>query len=66
MPHARRPARQPRTAAAHGYDPVGDPAVLRACVHGLGPWLAGEYARVHGVKAPRPQAQGWISPCSSR
>ncbi|WP_316739053.1 nucleotidyltransferase domain-containing protein [Streptomyces sp. MK7] len=50
------PARsaQLRTAAAYGYDPVGDPAVLRTYVDDLGPWLAGEYARVHGVKAPRP------------
>ncbi|MFJ5260953.1 nucleotidyltransferase domain-containing protein [Streptomyces sp. NPDC088387] len=41
-------------AAARGLDPVGDAAVLRAYVDDLGPWLAGEYARVHGVKAPRP------------
>ncbi|MYX30091.1 nucleotidyltransferase [Streptomyces sp. SID8381] len=46
-------AAQLRTAASYGYDPVGDPAVLRRYVDDLGPWLAGEYARVHGVKAPR-------------
>ncbi|MEU6589349.1 nucleotidyltransferase domain-containing protein [Streptomyces sp. NPDC046881] len=43
-----------RTAAAYGYEPVGDPQVLRSYVDDLGPWLAAEYARVHGVKAPRP------------
>lgn len=43
-----------RTAAEHGLEPVGDPRVLRAYTEDLGPWLAGEYARVHGVKAPRP------------
>lgn len=47
-------AAQLRTAAAYGYEPVGDPEVLRSYVHELGPWLADEYARVHGVKAPRP------------
>ncbi|MQY36198.1 hypothetical protein SRB17_41960 [Streptomyces sp. RB17] len=45
---------QLRTAAEYGYEPVGDPEVLRTYVDDLGPWLAGEYARVHGVKAPRP------------
>ncbi|MGW2705704.1 nucleotidyltransferase domain-containing protein [Streptomyces sp. NPDC001340] len=43
-----------RRAAEYGYEPVGDPDVLRSYVDDLGPWLAGEYARVHGVKAPRP------------
>ncbi|MFF8430863.1 nucleotidyltransferase domain-containing protein [Streptomyces sp. NPDC016566] len=43
-----------RRAAEYGYEPVGDPDVLRSYVDGLGPWLAAEYARVHGVKAPRP------------
>jgi len=28
--------------------------VLRSYVDDLGPWLADEYARVHGVKAQRP------------
>ncbi|WP_327430442.1 nucleotidyltransferase domain-containing protein [Streptomyces sp. NBC_01236] len=47
-------AAQMREAAVLGYEPVGDLAVLRSYVDGLGPWLAEEYARVHGVKAPRP------------
>ncbi|MFF9185462.1 nucleotidyltransferase domain-containing protein [Streptomyces misionensis] len=48
-------AAQLRTAARYGREPVGDPGVLRTYVDDLGPWLAAEYARVHGVKAPRPQ-----------
>ncbi|MFG2937976.1 nucleotidyltransferase [Streptomyces sp. NPDC048282] len=47
-------AEQLRRAAESGYEPVGDRAVLRSYVDDLGPWLAAEYARVHGVKAPRP------------
>ena len=47
-------AEQMRAAAVRGYEPVGDAAVLRSYVGDLGPWLAEEYARVHGVKAPRP------------
>ncbi|MET7289033.1 nucleotidyltransferase domain-containing protein [Streptomyces sp. NPDC005573] len=43
-----------RAAAEYGREPVGDPAVLRTYTEDLGPWLAAEYARVHGVKAPRP------------
>lgn len=43
-----------RNAAVRGYEPTGEPAVLRSYVDDLGPWLAGEYARVHGIKAPRP------------
>ncbi|MBV1941638.1 nucleotidyltransferase domain-containing protein [Streptomyces sp. BV286] len=43
-----------RAAAVLGYEPKGDPAVLRSYVDDLGPWLAEEYARVHGVKKPRP------------
>ncbi|UUU23980.1 nucleotidyltransferase domain-containing protein [Streptomyces sp. DSM 40750] len=56
-----------RAAAAAGYEPgavegskdsqegqESYSAVLRAYVDDLGPWLAEEYARVHGVKAPRP------------
>ncbi|WP_405960550.1 nucleotidyltransferase domain-containing protein [Streptomyces sp. NBC_00024] len=34
--------------------PGAHDVVLRSYVEDLGPWLAGEYARVHGVKAPRP------------
>ncbi|KOG28292.1 nucleotidyltransferase domain-containing protein [Streptomyces resistomycificus] len=45
---------QMRSAAVLGYEPTGDRAVLRAYVDDLGPWLAEEYARVHGVKAVRP------------
>jgi hypothetical protein len=44
---------QMRAAAVLGREPKGDPAVLRSYVDDLGPWLAEEYARVHGVKAPR-------------
>ncbi|MFE7273733.1 nucleotidyltransferase domain-containing protein [Streptomyces sp. NPDC057623] len=47
-------AEQMRTAAVLGYEPTGDAGVLRSHVDDLGPWLAQEYARVHGVKAPRP------------
>ncbi|MEU2335006.1 nucleotidyltransferase domain-containing protein [Streptomyces sp. NPDC006654] len=50
-------AEELRRAARSGYEPVGDPAVLRSYVDDLGPWLADEYARVHGVKTPRPP--GW-------
>lgn len=46
-------AYQVRAAAALGHDPTADPAVLRAYLDDLGPWLAAEYTRVHGVKAPR-------------
>ncbi|MFI0228700.1 nucleotidyltransferase domain-containing protein [Streptomyces sp. NPDC017086] len=54
-------AAQLRTAARYGHEPVGDPDVLRSYVDDLGPWLADEYARVHGVKAPRPAGQGAAS-----
>ncbi|MFG2883637.1 nucleotidyltransferase [Streptomyces sp. NPDC048297] len=50
-------AAQLRTAARYGSEPVGDRDVLRTYVDDLGPWLAEEYARVHGVKTPRPE--GW-------
>ncbi|MFJ9564744.1 nucleotidyltransferase [Streptomyces fuscichromogenes] len=46
-----------RRAAGYGYEPVGDRGVLRSYVDDLGPWLADEYARVHGVRTPRPD--GW-------
>ncbi|MEU6139982.1 nucleotidyltransferase domain-containing protein [Streptomyces sp. NPDC047081] len=46
-------ADQMRAAAVRGQEPAGDAAVLRSYVDDLGPWLADEYARVHGVKAPR-------------
>ena len=47
-------ADQLRAAAILGREPKGDPAVLRSYADDLGPWLAEEYTRVHGVKAPRP------------
>ncbi|MFJ8108779.1 nucleotidyltransferase domain-containing protein [Streptomyces sp. NPDC096132] len=47
-------AEQVRAAAARGHEPTGDAAVLTSYVDDLGPWLADEYARVHGIKAPRP------------
>ncbi|MEU1188410.1 nucleotidyltransferase domain-containing protein [Streptomyces sp. NPDC005859] len=48
-------AEQLRSAAVRGYEPRGDRAVLSSYVDDLGPWLADEYARVHGVKAHRPE-----------
>jgi hypothetical protein len=50
------PARgeQLRKAAALGHEPTGDRAVLTSYVDDIGPWLAEEYARVHGIKTPRP------------
>lgn len=48
--HPRRAA-QMRVAARYGHQPVGDAAILRGYVDDLGPWLAGEYARVHGTKS---------------
>ncbi|MFJ5775038.1 nucleotidyltransferase domain-containing protein [Streptomyces sp. NPDC093094] len=47
-------AGQLRSAAVLGYRPSADPEILRTYVDDLGPWLAGEYTRVHGTKAPRP------------
>ncbi|MEH0545832.1 nucleotidyltransferase domain-containing protein [Streptomyces sp. B21-105] len=52
-----RRAEQLRAAAVLGYEPRGDRDVLASYVDDLGPWLAREYARVHGVKAPRPAEQ---------
>ncbi|MDO0913004.1 nucleotidyltransferase domain-containing protein [Streptomyces sp. DT2A-34] len=48
-------AERMRVAAVLGYEPTGDAGILRSYVEDLGPWLVDEYARVHGVKAPRPQ-----------
>ncbi|MFE7898359.1 hypothetical protein ACFU3E_12745 [Streptomyces sp. NPDC057424] len=45
---------QMRAAAALGREPAGEAAVPAPYLGDLGPWLAGEYARVHGVKAQRP------------
>ncbi len=49
------PARagQMRTAAAIGRAPAADRAVLTMLIDDLGPWLAAEYAAVHGRKTPR-------------
>lgn len=47
-------AEELRDAAVSGYQPTGDASILRSYVDDLGPWLAEEYARVHGVKTPRP------------
>ncbi|MES5819594.1 nucleotidyltransferase domain-containing protein [Streptomyces sp. RG80] len=51
-------AEQMRAAAVRGYEPRGDRAVLMSYVDDLGPWLAEEYARVHGVKATRASGAG--------
>ena len=42
-----------RTTAVLGHTPTADTAVLQTYVDDLGPWLADEYARVHGTKTPR-------------
>lgn len=47
-------AEQMRAAAVAARAPADDPAVLAMLLDDLGPWLADEYAAVHGVKAPRP------------
>jgi predicted nucleotidyltransferase len=47
-------AGQMRAAAAVARVPSADPAVLAMLIDDLGPWLAAEYAGVHGEKAPRP------------
>ncbi|MDH6137687.1 hypothetical protein P3T37_007120 [Kitasatospora sp. MAA4] len=43
-----------RTAALVARTPTADRAVLDLMVEELGPWLAAEYERMHGPKAPRP------------
>lgn len=45
---------QMRVAAATSRTPSTDPAVLTMLIDDLAPWLAAEYVRVHGDKAPRP------------
>ncbi len=42
-----------RAAAAVAYEPVADRSLLASYTEEIGPWLAREYARVHGVKAGR-------------
>ncbi|GAA2827620.1 hypothetical protein GCM10010441_59990 [Kitasatospora paracochleata] len=41
-------------AARTARNPTDDPEVLAVLVDALAPWLATEYAAVHGLKAPRP------------
>ncbi|MEV5606685.1 nucleotidyltransferase domain-containing protein [Streptomyces sp. NPDC052225] len=43
-----------RAAADDAREPTGDLAALGTYTEEIGPWLADEYARVHGIKAPRP------------
>jgi predicted nucleotidyltransferase len=52
--HYPERAEQMRVAAATGRRPSGSPEVLGMLIDDLAPWLAAEYAAVHGVKAPRP------------
>ncbi|WP_316525855.1 nucleotidyltransferase domain-containing protein [Kitasatospora brasiliensis] len=47
-------AAQVRLAAGLARTPAADRTALALLVDDLGPWLAAEYAAVHGVKAPRP------------
>ncbi|MET8089188.1 hypothetical protein [Micromonospora sp. NPDC005220] len=47
-------AGQMRRAAITGRTPSPDPGLLRELIDDLGPWLAAEYAVVHGEKAIRP------------
>jgi hypothetical protein len=47
-------AAQMRTAARSGRTPCADLPTLRLLLEDLAPWLAAEYTRVHGEKAPRP------------
>ncbi|MFD8797869.1 nucleotidyltransferase domain-containing protein [Streptomyces atroolivaceus] len=51
--HPERVA-QVRAAADTARTPSPDPAGLAGLIEDLGPWLAAEYTRVHGTKAPRP------------
>ncbi|RAO63209.1 nucleotidyltransferase [Micromonospora saelicesensis] len=52
--HYPERAEQMRRAAVIGRTPSPVPSVLRELIDDLGPWLAAEYAVVHGEKAPRP------------
>ncbi|GGR84358.1 hypothetical protein GCM10010252_23900 [Streptomyces aureoverticillatus] len=57
-------AERMRAAAAMAYEPDAEAdadtlrAALREYTDVIGPWLAEEYAAVHGVKAPRPGQDG--------
>lgn len=56
-------AERMRAAAVMAYEPdaTADAGALRAALReyadGIGPWLAGEYTAVHGIKAPRPDQE---------
>jgi uncharacterized protein len=59
-------AAQMRAAAAAART-TADPETLRMLIDDLGPWLAAEYAAVHGQKAPRgAEAAGPPGPRSGR
>ncbi|NGN67560.1 nucleotidyltransferase domain-containing protein [Streptomyces sp. A7024] len=47
-------AEQLRAAARLGREPVADRALLTELIDDFGPWLAAEYEKEHGTKAPRP------------
>ncbi|MEU6732441.1 nucleotidyltransferase domain-containing protein [Streptomyces physcomitrii] len=49
---------QMRRAAAVAREPLADRALLAAFTEDLGPWLAAEYARVHGVKSEENPTRG--------
>jgi uncharacterized protein len=55
-PEREHPGRsaQMRAAASLARAPAVQPAVLTPLIDDLGPWLAAEYARCYGLKAPRP------------
>jgi hypothetical protein len=52
--HYPERADQMRLAAATARTPTTDRGLLAGFIDDLGPWLAAEYAAVHGEKAPRP------------
>lgn len=52
--HYPERAAQMHLAAATARTPTPDPATLTMLIDELAPWLAAEYTKVHGQKAPRP------------
>ena len=52
--YPRQRAGQMRRAARLGRFPSGKPGDLDMMINDLAPWLAAEYAAVHGTKSPRP------------
>jgi len=54
------PARRAQmlAAAEAGRTRAADRPLLGELIGDLGPWLAAEYVRVHGRKAPRPHSSG--------